>query len=111
MHGRTVIPLTPNPGGVQAWKILIPASQDEPELKSHGGYEWIYVLSGKMRLILGEHDLVMAAGEVAEFDTRLPHWFGSADGKPAEVLSLFGRQGESVHVRAKSAPRRAADGS
>ncbi|WP_438853459.1 helix-turn-helix domain-containing protein [Agromyces sp. M3QZ16-3] len=110
VHGRTVIPLTPNPGGVQAWKILIPASQNQPDLKSHEGYEWIYVLSGKMRLILGEHDLVMAAGEVAEFDTRLPHWFGSADGDPAEVLSLFGRQGERVHVRAKSASRRAADG-
>ncbi|RXZ51923.1 helix-turn-helix domain-containing protein [Agromyces binzhouensis] len=109
VHGRTVIPLTPNPGGVQAWKILIPASQNQPDLKSHEGYEWIYVLSGKMRLILGEHDLVMAAGEVAEFDTRLPHWFGSADGEPAEVLSLFGRQGERVHVRAKSASRRAAD--
>jgi len=110
VHGRTVIPLTPNPGGVQAWKILIPAGQSQPELKSHEGYEWIYVLAGKMRLILGEHDLVMAAGEVAEFDTRLPHWFGSAHGEPAEVLSLFGRQGERVHVRAQSAPRRAADG-
>ncbi|MFC9917133.1 helix-turn-helix domain-containing protein [Agromyces binzhouensis] len=109
VHGRTVIPLTPNPGGVQAWKILIPASQNQPDLKSHEGYEWIYVLSGKMRLILGAHDLVMAAGEVAEFDTRLPHWFGSADGEPAEVLSLFGRQGERVHVRAKSATRRTAD--
>ncbi|MRX43697.1 helix-turn-helix domain-containing protein [Agromyces kandeliae] len=109
VHGRTVIPLTPNPGGVQAWKILIPASQNQPDLKSHEGYEWIYVLSGRMRLILGEHDLVMAVGEVAEFDTRLPHWFGSADGEPAEVLSLFGRQGERVHVRARSASRGAAD--
>ncbi|MBM7503547.1 helix-turn-helix domain-containing protein [Agromyces aurantiacus] len=109
VHGRTVIPLTPNPGGVQAWKILIPAGQSRPEPKSHEGYEWLYVLSGRMRLILGEHDLVMGAGEVAEFDTRLPHWFGSADGTPAEVLSLFGRQGESVHVRAKSEPRRRAD--
>lgn len=108
VNGRTVVPLTPQPGGVQAWKILIPASQTAPEPRTHDGYEWLYVLSGRMRLILGGHDLVLGAGEVAEFDTRLPHWFGSADGNAAEVLSLFGKQGEGVHVRAKSEPHRTA---
>ena len=60
------------------------------------------MLSGRMRLILGDHDLVLGAGEAAEFDTQLPHWFGSTGEGSAEVLSLFGRQGERVHVRAKS---------
>lgn len=102
VHGRTVVPLTPNSAGVQAWKILIPASQTEPSLRTHDGYEWLYVLTGRLRLILGDHDLVLGAGEAAEFDTRLAHWFGSADGEPAEVLSLFGRHGEQVHVTARS---------
>ena len=106
VNGRTVLPLTQQPGGVQAWKILIPASQSEPRPKVHEGYEWLYVISGRMRLVLGDHDLVLSAGEAAEFDTRQPHWFGSAGGKPAEVLSLFGRQGERVHVRAKSTRKR-----
>lgn len=35
------------------------------------------MLSGRLRVILAEHDLVLGPGEVAEFDTRLPHWFGS----------------------------------
>lgn len=109
VNGRIVVPQTPQPGGVQAWKILIPATQTSPQPRTHDGYEWLYVLSGKMRLILGAHDLVLSAGEVAEFDTRLPHWFGSADGNGAEVLSLFGRQGESVHVRAKSEPQRSGE--
>lgn len=104
VNGRTVLSLTRQPGGVQAWKIVIPASQTRPAPKAHEGYEWMYVLSGKMRLVLGEHDLVLGEGEVAEFDTRVPHWFGSAGEGPAEVLSLFGRQGERMHVRAK--PRR-----
>jgi hypothetical protein len=30
-----------------------------------------------MRLILGDHDVVLSPGEVADFDTRVPHWFGS----------------------------------
>jgi len=105
VNGRTVIPLTPNPGGLQAWKIVIPGSQTQPEPRTHEGYEWLYVLSGRMRLILGDNDLTLGAGEVAEFDTRLPHWFGSADGSAAEILSLFGKQGESAHVRARSGPR------
>jgi quercetin dioxygenase-like cupin family protein len=99
VHGRTVIPLTPQPGSVQAWKIIIPDTQTEPELRTHEGYEWLYVLSGRLRLLLGRQDLTLGTGEAAEFDTRVPHWFGSAGGQ-AEVLSLFGRQGERVHVRA-----------
>ena len=55
-----------------------------------------------MRLLLGDRDLVLGVGEAAEFDTTLPHWFGSTGEGSAEVLSLFGRPGEQVHVRATS---------
>jgi transcriptional regulator with XRE-family HTH domain len=101
-HGRTVLPLTRQPGGVQAWKIVVPTSSRRPDLRAHEGYEWLYVLSGRMRLVLGDQDLVLKAGEVAEFDTRVPHWFGSDGTQPAEVLSLFGPQGERVHARART---------
>jgi transcriptional regulator with XRE-family HTH domain len=100
VKGRTVVPLTRQPGGMQAWKVVVPTSKSRPEPRAHDGYEWLYVLSGRMRLILGDHDLVLGPGEVAEFDTRVPHWFGSTGDAPAEVLSLFGRQGERMHVRA-----------
>lgn len=50
VNGRTVVPLTRHPGGLQAWKIVIPAAKTDPEPKSHEGYEWLYVLSGRMRL-------------------------------------------------------------
>jgi transcriptional regulator with XRE-family HTH domain len=101
-NGQTVVPLTREPGGIQAWKIIIPKTKTEPDLKAHEGYEWLYVLAGRMRLVLGDHDVVLGPGEVAEFDTRVPHWFGSTGDQPAELLSLFGRQGERMHVRAKS---------
>ncbi|WP_427131241.1 helix-turn-helix domain-containing protein [Pseudarthrobacter sp. S9] len=101
-NGRTVVPLTRQPGGLQAWKIVIPTVKVDPELRAHEGYEWLYVLSGRMRLVLGDHDLVLGPGEVAEFDTRVPHWFGSTGDQAAEVLSVFGGQGERMHVRAKS---------
>ena len=99
VKGRTVLALTGKPGGVQAWKIIIPANQSEPNPRTHDGYEWLYVLSGRMRLVLGTQDLVLEEGEVVEFDTTVPHWFGSTGDGPAEVLSIFGRPGERMHLR------------
>jgi quercetin dioxygenase-like cupin family protein len=103
-NGMTMVPLTRRAGGVQAYKLIIPGARQPviPEPKSHEGYEWIYVLSGRLRLVLGNQDLVLTSGEAAEFDTRVPHWFRSADTVPVEVLSLFGRQGERAHLRARS---------
>ncbi len=105
-NGRIVVPLTRQPGGLQAWKAIIRPERGEPELRTHEGYEWLYVLAGQLRLLLADHDITMGPGEVAEFDTRLPHWFGPADEHPVEILSLFGRQGERIHIRAS--PRRRA---
>jgi transcriptional regulator with XRE-family HTH domain len=99
VNGRTVLPLT-RPGGVQAWKIVIPRSQSRPKPRTHDGFEWLYVLSGTMRLILGNQDLILGVGEAAEFDTQIPHWFGSTGEGAAEVLSIFGRPGERMLVRA-----------
>jgi len=102
-NGRTLVPLTQRPGGPRAYKMIVPpaAPGDDLEQKVHEGYEWMYVLSGRLRLRLAEHDFVMKTGEVAEFDTRVPHWFGSAGPEAAEVLTLFGPQGERMHVRAR----------
>jgi mannose-6-phosphate isomerase-like protein (cupin superfamily) len=102
-HGMTMVPLTRRAGGIQAYKVVIPASsrRREPDPQTHEGYEWLYVLNGRLRLVLGAQDLVLSPGEAAEFDTRVPHWFGAADAEPVEFLSLFGRQGERAHLRAR----------
>lgn len=106
--GSTVLPLSRRAGGIQAYKFVLPAGRDdaEPDLRTHEGYDWAFVLSGRLRLVLGEHDLVLEPGEAAEFDTRTPHWFGATSSGPVEFLSLVGKQGERAHVRA--APRRRA---
>ena len=101
-NGRLVFPLTQQTTGLAVWKVVIPPER-ERNLRTHEGYEWLYVLSGEMRLILGEHDITMRAGEVAEFDTRMPHWFGPAGDEPVEILSVHSSQGKRMHVRA--APR------
>jgi transcriptional regulator with XRE-family HTH domain len=83
----------------QAYKVHIPASRRRPPatLPVHDGHDWMYVLSGRMRLLLGDEDFTIEAGEAAEFVTTTPHWFGAVDG-PVEVLAVFGPHGERAHL-------------
>ncbi|QNE17402.1 helix-turn-helix transcriptional regulator [Kribbella qitaiheensis] len=98
--GLTVVPLTRRPGGIQAYKVIYPPAGRSrlTKLQTHEGYEWFYVLNGQVRFILGEQDLVLGTGEAAEFDTRVPHAIASATDQPAELLTLFGPQGERAHL-------------
>lgn len=103
-NGAVMIPLSRRPGGLQAYKQIYPEGWPGGDVnqQTHEGYDWIYVLSGQLRLVLGDKDFVLSVGEVAEFDTRMPHWFTNPGPGPAEVLCLFGPQGERMHVRARS---------
>lgn len=103
-RGMTFVPLTRRAGGLQAHKLVLPPQRDEaaPEPQTHEGYEWVYVLEGRLRLLLGDRDLVLKPGEVAEFDTHVPHRLGPADARPVELLAIFGPQGERAHLRART---------
>jgi mannose-6-phosphate isomerase-like protein (cupin superfamily) len=99
--GMTRWPLTRGgpAGGLHAFKLLVHTDKREPpaELPVHEGNEWLYVLSGRLRLLLGDDDLVIEPGEAVEFSTWTPHWFGAVDG-PVELIAIFGPQGERVHL-------------
>ncbi|WP_307784609.1 cupin domain-containing protein [Sphaerisporangium siamense] len=91
----------------RALKHILPAGLTdgrEPDLRSHEGYHWLYVLRGSLRVVLGDQDFILTEGEVAEFDTHLPHWFGNADEHPVEFLSILGPQGERVHRQSPLPP-------
>ncbi|WP_436786166.1 helix-turn-helix domain-containing protein [Yinghuangia sp. YIM S10712] len=97
--GRVLIPLSRHQGEPRAYKMTIPAHDEEPYLRTHAGHEWLYVLRGRLRVKLGDRDFVMGPGEAAEFDCRIPHWFGAAGRGSVQVLSLFGKQGKRIHLR------------
>ena len=102
-HGLTLVPLTRRAGGIQAHKMVLPRRRRRPRpptLQTHEGHEWLYVLDGRLRLLLGSNEFLLAPGEAAEFDTTQPHALESAGDEPAELLILFGVQGERAHVRA-----------
>jgi mannose-6-phosphate isomerase-like protein (cupin superfamily) len=103
--GVTWVPLSREPGGLHAFKQVLPVPASVPdqlEQRVHEGYEWLYVLNGKLRLALGEKDFLLNAGEAAEFDTRMPHAVANVGQQPLEILIIFGQQGERMHLRART---------
>jgi transcriptional regulator with XRE-family HTH domain len=105
---KAVLPLTRYVGGLHAHKHVLPAVSEpsaRPRQVSHDGWEWLCVLYGRLWLALGDQDLVLGAGDVAEFDTRSPHGVANAGpGGPVEYLVMFGPQGERLRQRTSPAP-------
>jgi len=98
-QGVTFVPLTrAGPAkGMHAYKLIYPATERAPELRVHDGHDWLYVLSGRLRLVLGDDDFVLEPGEAAEFSCRIPHAIAAVGG-PAEALAIFGPTGDDTHA-------------
>src|SRR6478735_5187935 len=90
---------------LQTYRVHIPASRRRPPavLPVHEGHDWMYVLSGRLRLLLGDEDFTIEPGEAAEFVTTTPHWFGAVDG-PVDLVAIFGPHGERAHLDPASSP-------
>ncbi|MFT3872599.1 MAG: XRE family transcriptional regulator [Nocardioides sp.] len=96
--GLVIAPLAPEGAPIRTYKITYPPATTPPEPRVHDGYEWLYVISGRLRLILGDQDLVLTRGEAAEFDTRVPHSMSAVGSRPAQVLSIFNDDGMRMHT-------------
>ena len=101
-QGMLIVPLAPEGAPISTYKITYPPVDSPPERRTHDGYEWLYVLSGRLRLLLGEQDLVLTRGEAAEFDTRTPHSMSAVGSRPAQVLSIFNDEGMKMHTHTHS---------
>lgn len=103
VDGAVYEQLSPESSPSQAIKVTFPPPipGETPDPRVHDGYEWLYVLSGNLRLVLDHHDIVMGQGEAAEFDTRVSHWMRSAGPGSAEILAIFSKKGKRIHLRAR----------
>ncbi|TQJ31283.1 helix-turn-helix domain-containing protein [Microbacterium sp. SLBN-146] len=97
-HGLIVAPLALEDSPVSTYKVTFPPVADLPDLRVHDGFEWLYVLSGKLRLRVGTQDLILGRGEAAEFDTRTPHALSASGSRAAEVISIFNAAGVRLHT-------------
>lgn len=105
-NGVVTVPLSGGTGPWRAFKQLLPATPPDPPLdqKVHPGWDWMYVISGRLRLVLGDEELILETGEAAEFDTHVPHAFANPGPGALEVLCLFNTEGARMHTRASAQP-------
>ena len=100
-HGTmTVWPLSRPDGTTTAFKFRLEpgdTSAEAPEPQVHPGYDWMFVIEGRVLLTLGERRIVVESGEAAEFSTMTPHAMAAID-QPAEVIMIFDRHGERAHL-------------
>ncbi|MFF3442474.1 helix-turn-helix domain-containing protein [Streptosporangium sp. NPDC002721] len=94
----TVEYLSPESAPIQTFKMTFTPSNEPIQTRSHEGYEWCYVLRGRARVVLGDREVIVEEGHAAEFDTRIPHGVAALDGQPLEILSIFNRGGERIHL-------------
>lgn len=95
--GRTTWMLSRPGGSTVAVKVRVEPTSTPPPQRVHPGHDWLFVLSGRIRLILGDREIAVESGEAADFATMTPHAF-AAIGKPAELLMIFDRDGQHAHV-------------
>lgn len=100
-EGVVTVPLSGGDGPWEAFKQVHPPAPDA-DIRQwvHQGWDWIYVISGRMRLLLADDDLMVEAGAAVEFDTRVPHGFSNPGPGVLEVLCLFNAAGARLHTRA-----------
>lgn len=97
--GVEIVPLAPEGSPVDTYRITYPPAASPPAPRAHDGFEWLYVMSGRLRLVLGDEELILGRGEAAEFDTRTPHSISAAGSRPAQVISIFSAAGMRIHGR------------
>ncbi len=88
-------------GNTIAVKIRLEPTDRTPEQRVHPGHDWFFVIDGRVRLQLGDREIMVETGEAAEFATMTPHALAASD-DPAELIMIFDRDGQRAHVHHES---------
>jgi len=98
---RTTWMLSRPTGRTIAIKMRLEPTSNVVEQQVHPGHDWLFVTLGRVCLLLGDREIVVEAGEAAEFTTMTPHATAAIDG-PAELIMIFDRDGQRAHVHDES---------
>lgn len=100
-EGRMTWMLSRPTGNTIAMKMRLEPTERTPEQQVHPGHDWFVVTEGRVRLLLGDREMIVDTGEAAEFATMTPHAVTAVD-KPAELIMIFDRDGQRAHVHHES---------
>ncbi len=95
--GITTWMLSRATGSTIAMKMRLEPTRRTPSQQVHPGHDWFVVIEGRVRLLLGDREMIVETGEAAEFATMTPHAVVAID-EPAELIMIFDRDGQRAHV-------------
>lgn len=85
--GRTWWPVgAERDDGPRVYRVELPVG--EPVRHQHEGHQWLHVLDGTARLLVGDRERLLRAGESADFPTWEPHALVAVE-RPADVVIIF----------------------
>ena len=71
---------------LQPLRVVVPAEGEGDTLYQHEGEQWLYILSGRLCLELGDEEFELELGDAAHFDAEQKHRFWALDGRDAEAI-------------------------
>ena len=77
--------------------VKVEPKDQPPEKKHHLGQEFDYMLSGRMRLFVGQEQYDLEAGDSAYYDSSQPHAMMALDNASAEFLAIV-IKGDATHA-------------
>ena len=69
--------------------VSLDPADTRPELLTHGGQEFNYVLEGKVAVTLGNREHILEAGDSIYFNPKIPHGQHAAGDKPARFMTII----------------------
>jgi quercetin dioxygenase-like cupin family protein len=88
--GLTFKALASDKGGRHMEPFIVDIEPDaEQEMSTHEGEEFIYIISGNLKMEYGSLTDVLHAGDSVYYDSIVPHRVISADGKPTRILAVI----------------------
>jgi transcriptional regulator with XRE-family HTH domain len=96
-NGITTWMLSRATGNTIAMKMRLEPTEQPPTQRVHPGHDWFFVIEGRVRLLLGDREVIVENGEAAEFATMTPHAIAAVD-EYADVIMIFDRDGQRAHI-------------
>ena len=72
----------------EPFMVTVEPSEKTPALHGHEGQEFNYMISGKLKLFIGDISYELEEGDSVYFDSSVPHALKALDGKPATFLAV-----------------------
>ncbi|MCB5908147.1 helix-turn-helix domain-containing protein [Streptomyces pinistramenti] len=93
---------------MQALRLHVPQRAQGDLVRVHPGEEWLYVLTGQLRLTLGEAVHLLGPGDAAHFDSLTPHRIAAASPGGTDLLFVHTllQSGAAELCLGDAAPRR-----